>query len=265
MSDLVSTGGGQNHPTGCTCPFCTSTVHGEPALVLSSPSKDDIDFARETLGEDARDADIRDLAEQRADRDAREHPVPAPISAHDVDVLRDNRATFENGYTPEDAAAVLAKFDSAQMTVFWDRVDTNGDLYGDSFFAGVPAPGATYAPAWDHHMIHDDVWAYLSDPDFDGDPSTFTSLLEPAPAHINGGELYTFDVAGSTQHAFEADPDTECGACGYAAHSDQLDLDGLCEDCQGRDDDEFVECEVCQNSVPAGKVSRDDGRCDYCR
>lgn len=39
----------------------------------TTPTEDDLDFARDTLGPDATEDDVRDLAQTRADRDAPEH------------------------------------------------------------------------------------------------------------------------------------------------------------------------------------------------
>ena len=46
-----------------------ASVRAEAAVTLAQPSEDDLDFARETLGPDASEDEVRNLAEQRLDRD----------------------------------------------------------------------------------------------------------------------------------------------------------------------------------------------------
>ncbi|KQP63132.1 hypothetical protein [Nocardioides sp. Leaf285] len=184
-------------------------------------------------------------------------PAPAgttapPMTPRDVETLSANRGVFAEGYTPEDAASVLSRFESADLRVFWDYADGDG-LGGDSFFAGFARASRASgpygvgravpyeAPFSQYAHISDQAWEYLSDPDCDLDPEAIPSLLGNEHAAINVGEIYSHDVGASTQYSFanhlddegeercredgcDKDPDSGDGWDGYCGiHADLIE------------------------------------------
>lgn len=152
-----------------------------------------------------------------------------PLTARDVEHLRQNKGVFENGYDAADADRILSGFQSARLDVFWEYEDEYG-FGGHSEFAGVPA-GATNASLGDYRTIHPDVWHYLSDPDSDVDPATVPSLLANEPAGINTGEIYCFSVGMGTQWAYRVARSDDTCACCESRLDDGEGHDGYCGEC----------------------------------
>lgn len=160
-----------------------------------------------------------------------------PLTPRDVEVLRENKGCFQDGYTPEDADKVLSQFESAQLDVFWEYHDDLG-MGGDSFFAGFPRGKASLA---DYREIHPQAWEYLYDPESEIDPAQIPSLLAREEAQINGGELYTFSIRSGEQHCFEdrtASDGRACDNCGDEVYdSDSEELCTACVDLSMDHDD----------------------------
>lgn len=182
---------------------------------------------------------------------------PVPLTPEDVEVLRQNKGWFENGYDNRDAEKVLECFTAADLAVTWEYLD-DGDHAGCSEFIGMESVIVGYhdnglsrresVGPW--RRIHPDVWTYLSDPDTDIDPEQIPSLLDT-------GEHAVFedqDIAdkGFIQNEDDDDDEDECYHCGESL-DDGNGYDGYCGDCADR-----IEGHNTGNHRPVGERN-DDG------
>lgn len=155
-----------------------------------------------------------------------------PLTAEDIEVLRQNKGWFENGYDNNDATKVLECFKAADLAVTWEYLD-DGDHAGCSEFIGKETivtgmsehgyPLRNTVGPW--RRIHPDVWTYLSDPDTDIDPTSIPSLLDL-------GEHAVFEDQDIADKGFIQNPagDDECDYCGESL-DDNEGYDGYCGTC----------------------------------
>lgn len=85
----------------------------------TSISEDDLAFARETLGPDATDSEVHDLAQERAIRDARE-TLPSPVRS-------ESRTAF----------GLLYFATEAEAEIYGEHVLQRGDTYNGGFYHGM--------------------------------------------------------------------------------------------------------------------------------
>jgi hypothetical protein len=134
---------------------------------------------------------------------------PVPLAESDIDLLREHKGWFENGYDNRDAMKVLDCFQSADMVVTWEYLD-DGSEAGCSEFIGMEyvtvgtyesgMPRVETTGPW--RRIHPDVWTYLSDPECDIDPATIPSLLDT-------GEFAVFEDQDIADKGFIQNPDED--------------------------------------------------------
>lgn len=147
-------------------------------------------------------------------------PETVPLTATDIETLRENRGRFTLGYDSADINRVLSVFESARLVCVWDYFDDYG-YAGNSDFAGQPLLGsrssgpygagcavARYGQTW--LRVHPDVWRYLSEQDSDVDPTAIPSLLTEEPFEVQniddlGGD--GFANVAVANHAHEDDED----------------------------------------------------------
>lgn len=162
---------------------------------------------------------------------------PVPLTESDIDLLREHKGWFEDGYDNRDAMKVLECFEAATMVVTWEHLD-DGDEAGCSEFIGMERTpvGTTahghraFADAGVWRRIHPDVWTYLYDPECDINPEQIPSLLDT-------GEFAVFedqDIAdkGFIQNPDEDDDEETCIAdnCDESLDDDE-GYDGYCGSC----------------------------------
>lgn len=179
---------------------------------------------------------------------------PVPLTSEDIEVLRQNKGWFEDGYDNHDAMKVLECFTAADMVVTWEYLD-DGDHAGCSEFIGLERvvtgmsergyPLTQSTGPW--RRIHPDVWTYLSDPDTDIDPAQIPSLLDT-------GEHAIFEDQDIADKGFiqNEDDEDECVHCGESL-DDGEGYDGYCGNCADR-----IEGHNVGNHRPVGKHN-DDG------
>lgn len=179
----------------------TTLARTESTVALAEPTEDDLAFARETLGPNATDDEVRNLADQRLDRDWEEMTdteqdgyLPgqvdqsdesffpsAPMTPRDVETLVENKGRFAFGHDADDVNRLFGRFDSARLVCIWDRFDDDG-YGGGTQVVGIARHqeirgtiGQVEHGSW--RSVHPDALEFLTDPHTDLDPWSIPSLL----------------------------------------------------------------------------------------
>lgn len=169
--------------------------------------------------------------------------VPTPdntfkaLTPRDVERLVTHRGCFADGIDPDRANAVLAGFESADLTVVWDRYDDYG-YGGQSEIVGtfrVDLADQSWLTAdRTYRRIHPDAWEFLYEPDSDVDPEQIPHLLDTTSEHAVYERQDVADQPGDgfCNIAFnnEVDDDETCNECGAPLPDDE-GYDGYCSSC----------------------------------